>query len=193
MADTFTVVFDACIFYPFTLRDLFVQLATTDLFRGRWTSDIHDEWTRALLAAHPGDARLTAERLAALRDRIDENVLDCVVTGYERLIPGLQLPDPDDRHVLAAAIRSGAQVIVTKNIRDFPEEALAPFGIEAQHPDAFVACLLDLSAGTVCQSVREVRLRYKHPPADVEAYMRMLERQDLFETAARLREYGNLI
>lgn len=128
-----------------------------------------------------------------MRDRIDENVLDCVVTGYERLIPGLQLPDPDDRHVLAAAIRSGAQVIVTKNIRDFPEEALAPFGIEAQHPDAFVACLLDLGAGTVCQSVREVRLRYKHPPADVEAYMRMLERQDLFETAARLREYGNLI
>ena len=78
-----------------------------------------------------------------------EAVADCLVTGHEPLIDGLALPDPDDRHVLAAAIRCHAQVIVTHNLRDFPASALAPFGLEAQPPDLFVGHLVDLAPGRV--------------------------------------------
>ncbi len=76
---------------------------------------------------------------------------DCLVAGCEPLIPGLQLPDPDDRHVLAAAIRSSAQVIVTFNLKDFPESALAPFGIEPMHPDVFVEHQIDLHQAAVIE------------------------------------------
>ena len=80
---------------------------------------------------------------------MNEAVRDCLVTSYEDLIASLSLPDPDDRHVLAAAMRAGAEVIVTYNLSDFPTEALARFDIEAQHPDDFLLCLLDLAPGGV--------------------------------------------
>ncbi len=81
---------------------------------------------------------------------MNDAVRDCLVTGYEDLIASLSLPDPDDRHVLAAAIRADADVIVTYNLKDFPAETLAPFDIEAQHPDDFLVSLLDQAPGVVC-------------------------------------------
>ena len=92
------VLYDACVLYPAPLRDLLMRLALTDLFQARWTDQIHDEWTRNVLANRP---ELTAESLARCRRLMDEHVPDCLVTGYESLIPTLSLPDPDDRHVLA--------------------------------------------------------------------------------------------
>src|SRR5712692_2845699 len=94
--------------------------------------------------------RLSAERLARTRTLMNEAVRDCLVTGYEDLIASLSLPDPDDRHVLAAAIRANADVIITYNLTDFPAETLARFDIEALHPDDFLVCLLDLAPGVVC-------------------------------------------
>jgi predicted nucleic acid-binding protein len=191
VADTFTAIFDACVLYPFALRDLLVQLATTELFRGRWSPHIHGEWMRSVL--EKGDPSVTAQQLEQIRQLMDRAVLDCVVTGYEKLIDGLELPDPDDRHVLAAAIRCGAQVIVTRNLKDFPKSKLAPYGIEAQHPDEFVSCLMDLSPSVVCTSVRVCRERLKSPPFTVENYLQMLERQDLFVTVTELRGYAALL
>ena len=95
---------------------------------------------------------LTQAQLERTRDLMNKAVPDCLVTSYESLIDGLSLPDPDDRHVLAAAIRCQAGVIVTYNLKHFPEEALAPYGIEAQHPDEFVSHLFDLDPGAVCAS-----------------------------------------
>jgi predicted nucleic acid-binding protein len=190
VADTFTAVFDACVLYPFALRDLLIQLATTDLFRGRWSRRIHAEWMRAVLEANPG---IQPERLERLRDLMDKSVLDSVVTGYESLIDGLQLPDPHDRHVLAAAIRAGAQVIVTKNLKHFPEGCLKPYGIEPQHPDEFVACLLDLSPGVVYASVKTCRQRLKAPPLTIDEYLQMLEKHDLVLTVAGLRPFASLL
>jgi hypothetical protein len=69
---------------------------------------------------------------------MDRAVPDCLVTGYEPLIEGLTLPDPNDRHILAAAIRCGAQIIVTLNLKDFPADVLDPYGVEAMHPDEFL-------------------------------------------------------
>jgi predicted nucleic acid-binding protein len=129
---TLTALFDACVLYPAPLRDLLMRLATTELFRAQWSGAIHDEWIRSVLEQRP---ELRAQ-LARTRQLMDAHVMDSLVTGYERLIETLDLPDPDDRHVLAAAIAGGADVLVTKNLKDFPADRLAPFGIEAQHPDS---------------------------------------------------------
>ncbi|MGM0639349.1 MAG: PIN domain-containing protein [Pseudomonadota bacterium] len=130
----FAVIYDACVLYPAPLRDLLVRLATTGLFAARWTDQIHDEWVRNLIAKRPE----LEPHLSRTRQLMNEAVEDSLVTGHEPLIQGLTLPDPDDRHVLAAAIRAGAQLIITFNLKDFPSATLDSFGIEAVHPDAFI-------------------------------------------------------
>ena len=120
---------------------------------------------------------------------MNAHVLDCLVTGYEPLIEDLALPDPDDRHVLAAAIHARAVVIVTYNLTDFPGKVLNPLGIEAQHPDAFVSRLLDLDAPAVCAAIRRQRLSLKKPQKTVEEILESLSRQQLLKTVARLKKF----
>jgi predicted nucleic acid-binding protein len=110
MEQPLTAVLDANILYPAPLRDLFIRLAQAGLMRAKWTHAIHDEWMRNVLKDNP---HLSAERLARTRTLMDEAIRDCLVTGHEELIASLSLPDPDDCHVLAAAIHAGAEVIVT--------------------------------------------------------------------------------
>lgn len=131
----FTALYDADVLHSPGLRDLLVRLGQAGLFRARWSEQILDEMIDSIIRRR---ADLDAGRLARTRRLMCEAVPDCLVTGYETLIDGLSLPDPDDRHVLAAAIRCSAQVIVTSNLDDFPAEALEPFNIEAQGPDQFV-------------------------------------------------------
>jgi predicted nucleic acid-binding protein len=108
------VVYDSSVLYPAPLRDLLMHLALTNLFKARWTTTIHDEWMRSVLKKRPD---LTTERLEYTRQRMDTNVPDTLVKNYKELIPSLTLPDPEDRHVLAAAIRAKADTIVTMNLR----------------------------------------------------------------------------
>lgn len=103
------VLYDACVLYSASLRDLLVRLALTNLFQARWTDEIHDEWTRNVLANRPD---ISPGSLARCRELMDLHVSDCLVTGYQSLISTLTLPDADDRHVLAAAIHAGAAFIV---------------------------------------------------------------------------------
>lgn len=110
-------LYDACVLYPAPLRDLLMHLAVTDLFRARWTEAIHEEWIRNLLRDRPD---LTRDKLERTRDLMNAHVRDCLVIGYESLIPALTLPDPEDRHVRAAAVRCGADVIVTFNPEALP-------------------------------------------------------------------------
>ena len=98
----FTALYDACVLYPAPLRDLLVRLGGSGLFRARWTNQIHDEWICNVLENR---ADLSRERLERTRDLMNEHIFDSLVTGYEDLIPSLELPDADDRHVLAAAIQ----------------------------------------------------------------------------------------
>ena len=128
-------------------RDLLMHLAMTGLFRAKWTDEIHEEWIAGVLKQR---SDLKREQLERTRELMDAHVLDCLVSGFESLIPGVTLPDPEDRHVLAAAIKSGADMIVTYNLKDFPEEYLAPYGIEAVHPDHFVNDQLELAPNIVC-------------------------------------------
>ncbi len=114
---TITAILDACVLYPNGLRSLLMYLAGTDILRARWTELINEEWMRNVENNCPG---MTRERTERIRNLMNAHVLDSVVTNFEDLIPGLTLPDPDDRHVLAAAIRGGADLIVTFNLADFP-------------------------------------------------------------------------
>ncbi|MBI2393507.1 MAG: PIN domain-containing protein [Deltaproteobacteria bacterium] len=128
----FVVLYDACVLYPAPLRDLLVRFANTGIVRARWSEMILDECFRNILEQRP---ELRPEALARTRELMKRAVPDCIVTGFEGLVDSVVLPDPDDRHVLAAAIRAGAQTIVTFNLRDFPDERLAPYNIEARHHD----------------------------------------------------------
>ena len=109
------------------------------------------------------------------------------------MVAGLSLPDPDDRHVLAVAIRCGASVIVTLNERDFPQDRLAPFGVEAQHPDEFVDNLLDLDPAAVVSSAQRQRAQLKNPPIDAERYLDILRRQGLVQTTKLLSGYRTIL
>ena len=181
----FTAGYDANVLYPAPLRDFLMHLALTDLFRARWTDDIHDEWIRSVLRDRPD---LTPEQMTRTKELMNAHVRDCVVKGYRQLIPGLELPDADDRHVLAAAIRCRADVIVTFNLDDFPAEAVARYGIEAQHPDEFVLHLLDLNSGKVCAAAERHRLSLKNPPKTPAEYLDTLLTQGLPQSVATLRE-----
>lgn len=185
-----TAVYDANILYPAPLRDLFVRLAQTGIVRARWTETIHDEWVRNVLKDNP---QTTAERLARTRTLMNEAVRDCLVTGYVDLIDSLALPDPDDRHVLAAAIRGGAEIIVTYNLKDFPGEMLARFDIKAQHPDDFLLSLFDVAPGLVCGAVKRQKEGLRNPPKTAEELLATLENQGLTQSVARLREFVELL
>jgi hypothetical protein len=186
----FTALFDACVLYPAPLRDFLMYLAITDLFRAKWTDEIHDEWIRNVLKNRPD---LTEERLRRTRDLMNSNVRDCLVLGYKDLIPSLNLPDANDRHVLAAAICAGADVIVTYNLSDFPTTTLEQYGIEAQHPDEFIIHLIDLASSVVCEAVKRQRMSLRNPPQSVEELLATYERQGLAQTVAELRVYDGLL
>lgn len=183
----YTALLDANILYPAPMRDLLLQLAVTDLIKARWSADIHREWIEALLRNEPHRERAALERTRAL---MDLHTRDALVTGYEALIPTLALPDPDDRHVLAAAIAGRCDVIVTQNLRDFPEAALAPFGIEVQHPDDFLCNQMSLAPGLFCSAVRKVRARLTNPPYSVMEYLDTLTRHGLVATVAELEQFA---
>jgi predicted nucleic acid-binding protein len=185
-----TALYDACVLYPAPLRDLLMQMALTDLYRAKWSHMIHDEWMRNLLHNRPD---LTRERLERTRECMDSHTRDCLVIGFEDLINALELPDPGDRHVLAAAIHGRADVIVTYNLPHFPPEHLSRYGIEAQHPDEFLTHLIDLAPGSVCAATRTHRLRLKKPPKTVTEYLETLEHQSLSQFVAHLREFEELL
>jgi len=181
----FVVLYDACVLYPAPLRDLLIRLASTGIVRARWSEAILDECFRNILANRPD---LRPEALDRTRELMSQAVPDCMVSGFEALIEGIELPDRDDRHVLAAAIRAGAQAIVTFNLADFPDERLAPYNIEAKHPDDFVLDTMDLAAGLVTTVVSQQAATLKNPPRSVGELLDTLRDQGLVRSVAKLRE-----
>lgn len=186
----FTALYDACVLYPAPIRDALMHLALTDLYRARWTNQIHEEWIRAVLANR---ADLTRAQLERTRDLMNAHARDALIENFEDLIPSLSLPDPDDRHVLAAAIRGRADVIVTYNLKDFPETVVAPLGIEVQHPDQFLTHVLGLAPGVVLAALQRLRQSLKNPPLDIDTYLARLEQHELPTFVAQLRPYRALL
>lgn len=183
---TFGVVYDACVLHPAGLRDLLVRLALTRLFRAHWSTTILDEMVHSIQRRHPD---LPEGNLDRTRQLMCDAVPDAIVEGYADLIDGLSLPDDADRHVLAAAIRAGAQVIVTENVRDFPSDVLDVYNVEAQTPDAFVLHLIDLSPTTVAGVVQAQAAALTSPPMTVAELLDRLARSGLPRSVAALRNH----
>lgn len=190
MLSGFVVLFDACVLYQAPVRDLVIELASADLYRAKWTNLIHDEWINSLLRNRPDIPR---EKLEKTRQLINESIEDCLVEKYEKLARMLVLPDSDDCHVLAAAIKAHAQIIVTYNIKDFPAEYLSSFDIEVQHPDAFFLNQSDLQQSAFLAAAKRIRLSLKRPPKTPEEYLDILRKSGLAKTAEFLEDYIDLI
>lgn len=185
-----TALYDACVLYPAPLRDFLMELALTDLYRAKWTNRIHAEWINNVLKNRPD---LTKKKLLHVRDLMNKNIRDCLVENYQNIIPTLNLPDKNDRHVLAAAIHASASIIVTFNIKDFPIVFTGKYGIEAQHPDYFIVNITGEAPAVLCSVAKNCRNRLKKPKLSVERYLENLEKQQLFKTVAKLRDYCGLI
>ena len=152
----FIVVVDANVLFPLTLRDTVLRAAAADLYQLRWSKQILDEMERNLVAT----GTMPADKAARLREQMEKFLPEAMVTGYEPLVAVMQ-NDAKDRHVVAAAVKAGAQVITTANLKDFTP---LPDGIEAQSPDEFLCNLFDLHPEGFIELLREQASDLHKPP-----------------------------
>jgi predicted nucleic acid-binding protein len=185
----FTAILDANVLYPQLIRDTLLSLAVEGLYHARWSATIHDEWTRNLAKGRPE----LAARLPAVVELMNASVPDCLVTNYEKLLASIELPDLDDRHVVAAAIAGHADAIVTFNTKDFAPAVLQPYGIEVQHPDEFLMNQLQLQKIPALSAIKKMRARWFNPEQPAHALIAAFEKRGLPLTADLLREAVDLI
>lgn len=174
---------DASVLYPAPLRDFLMHLAVQEAFRARWTNQIHEEWTRNVLKNRPDLSYAKLERTKLL---MNENAKNSLVSHFEAIIETLDLPDPDDRHVLAAAIHSHADVIVTANLRHFPKKTLGSFGIRPLHPDHFILELLQDQTDNVLNAVLQQQAGLFNPPVTMQELLDTLFQQGLQHSTKQL-------
>jgi len=184
IADRFVVVLDANVLFPFRKRDVLLRFSHAGLFRARWSEEILDEWTRNLLALKPQLEDSIRAQQTAMRDHFPE----ALVIGHAPLVGALDLHDPDDRHVLAAAIQCGAQHIVTDNLVDFPADKLEPYDIEAIDADEFLSRTFDLYPAEALTVLRQLRTHYNNPPYSAPEFVLDLTAKGLPKLAARARQ-----
>lgn len=165
MAATFRVVLDACVMLPQNLNNLLLTLAEHDLFTPVWTPELLDEVHRNLTGKLAVTAEQADHRIAQMR-RAFPHATDHSA-GYLHLVDAM-INHPKDRHVLAAAVASGAALIVTANLKDFPTVACDPHGITVVHPDDFLLDQLDLDTPRVMDAVTALTGRNQHPPRTPE-------------------------
>ena len=177
----YAVVLDACVLVPIALADTLLRIAEKGLYRPLWSERILGETQAAIEEIHPGiDVQ---KRFTDMREAFD----DALVTGWEELEAGILLPDNDDRHVVAAAIRAAAQAIVTSNVDDFPGETLSAFGLEAVHPDDFLLDQLDLSPPTILQVIQEQAAYTRQPRLSAYDLAELLSRAGIPRFADEIR------
>jgi PIN domain len=177
-------VLDACVLYPAPVRDLLLRLALAGLYRARWSAAILDECFRNIIRDRPD---LSPAALRRTRSLMEASVRDANITGYEHRINEVELPDADDRHVVAAAFHGDASVIITFNLRDFPQRALRRFNLVAVHPDEFVSMLLDIDGDAVLQVLDDQAAALRNPPLSDEELLDVLDRAGLSSAVQRLR------
>lgn len=183
VANPFVVILDANVLFPFRVRDVLLTFAHDGLFRARFTEEIMTEWTHNLLELKPCLKDSIKSQVDMIRHTFDE----CFVTGHMALIDGLEMPDRDDRHVLAAAIRCSAQVIVTENKRDFPPDLLEEYDIEVLGADEMLVNTYELFPVEAARALGKVRERYKKPRMNVSEFLLDLTRAGLPKLAATAR------
>jgi len=176
-------VLDANVLYPQFLRDVLLRLAAAEIFIPRWTDRIHREWMRNLARDRPD---IPLARIGRVRKLMEEAFPEASVKGYrvyEEFFTGV---DRKDRHVAAAAVKAGATVIVTWNLRDFPADALSPRGISATDPDRFIAGLVARDRSTASTVLERHRTALQKPPYSLAEYRAALVAAGLTRSAARI-------
>jgi predicted nucleic acid-binding protein len=179
----FIAILDACVLYPAPIRDLLLHLADANLYTPKWTDKIHDEWTRNLLLNR---SDISPHQLHKTTIAMQEAFPDACVSNYEVLIKSIKLPDENDAHVLAAAIRCNADVIVTANLKDFPNNYLQQFDIAALHPDFFISNLLELNPDLGLTAFKNQVANLRNPPMTAIAVLGKLENAGLKNTVKAL-------
>lgn len=174
----FKAVLDTNVIYPVIIRDLLFWFAHYDLYTPKWSKHIFDEWKSVL------KRKGVSEEEARKRiQKANQAFPDALVQNYDALIKSLELPDEKDCHVLAAAIKSNANVIVTNNIKDFPEEYLNTFGIKAKIADDFLTDIIDLNGEQAIRAFKEMVLYKKNPDLDEYEVLERLRKNGLNDTA----------
>ena len=181
----FTVVLDACVLYPAPTRDLLLNLAQQGLFKPRWSDEIQNEWIEGLLKKRPDLSRLN---LIRTKEAMNSAFPDANIEHYTPLVQSVDLPDPDDRHVLAAAIRSNADLIVTFNMDDFPGGSLEKYDVEVQHPDEFILSMLDLNVEQTKRAFLNQVERLKNPSMTIDQALENLRACGVPRAADKLEE-----
>jgi len=159
---SFIVVLDACVIFPAVLRDTLLRAAEAGLYQLQWTDDILEEVRRNLIT----NRGLSEESARRLIDIMHSSFPDAAITHHKALIEAMP-NHPKDRHVMAAAVACRAHVIVTRNLRDFPQAVLTPFSIEAQSPDEFLTHLFDLDGRTMIEIIVQQARDLGNPPKTV--------------------------
>lgn len=187
----YTALLDACVLHPMAAADALMSLAAAGIYAAKWTRKIEAEWINSIEARRPD----LKGRLDNRRDHMREAVPDWEIEegAWQSLIGGLQLPDPGDVHVLAAALAGHADCIVTANVRDFPIEVVGALGVEIIHPDQFIVAQWDLDQLVAVAAFKRMRARWKKPDTSAEDFAAAMERAGLPAAAQRLREAVELI
>ncbi len=163
---------------------MLLSLAEAGLFRPRWSDRILDETEKAILRITKGNADTLRQREA-----IERAFPEGLVNGFEIFEDTLSLPDPDDNHVLAAAIETAAAVIVTENLGHFPASALDQHSIEARSADDSIADAIDLHPFEAISALELMRRRFNNPALDVDALIHKAGAQELTQVAAAMNKY----
>jgi predicted nucleic acid-binding protein len=180
----FAGILDANVLYPAPVRDLLLHLASTGLYKPKWTDKIHEEWIRSLLENRTD---LKEKSLRSAQTAMNNAFPDANITHYESLINRLILPDEDDRHVLAAAIKDKVDVIVTSNVKDFPTAVIKEFGIEIQHPDKFIVNLIQSDQSKAIAAFTNQVNNLKNPPKTKQQVLETLTNAGLGKSTALLK------
>jgi len=188
----YTAVLDACVLYPVTIANILMEFAWQGIYTAKWTKEIDREWVESLKRDRPD---LTDRKIKSRLDQMHLAVPDWEIakTKYQKLITALDLPDPNDRHVLAAAIAGHADCVVTKNTKDFSIEIVERHGVEILHPDDFILSQLTLDSIQSLTVIKQLRSRMKNPEISAEKFLESLEKVELVSTAEYLRRAIELI
>jgi len=174
----FKCVLDTNVIYPLWIRDLLFWFAHVDLYTPKWSNNICDEWIDVMKRKG-----IPEEEALKRANRINEAFPNALVENYSSLIDTLKLPDPKDRHVMAAAIKTNANLIITNNLKDFPDEYLASFGLKAKSADDFLTDIIDLNPEISVLAFRKLVLNKKNPPIDEYEVLDILRKNGLKDTA----------
>jgi predicted nucleic acid-binding protein len=179
----FPAFLDTCVLYPAYLCDTLLRLAEASAYRPLWSSGVLCELRRNLV-----ERGIPPERVDRRISHMARSFPDALVTGYESLIDRMT-NDPKDRHILAAAVRANAEVLVTFNIDDFSEPALKPYDVTTIHPDEFLLDQLDLYPGVTVEVLRQQAAAYRRVPNTLPELLVLLERTGVPRFAAEVRRH----